>query len=98
VRSAHRNPGSQWNAVSGAQSAPYKPQNPGNEWIAAAGAQDTPHKWQGVMAETLPVGVQRVWDEFGLLFDNESDLDGPVFGPANDRFTPEVIDATFACG
>jgi hypothetical protein len=49
------------------------------------------HAQEGVMAETLPVGVRRVWDD-DLLFKLDSDLHG--FNPG--RLYPKAIDAVFA--
>jgi hypothetical protein len=54
------------------------------------------HADEGVMAETLPVGVRRVWDDYDLLFDRDTNFDSFNSGPTADRLTPEAIDAAFA--
>jgi subtilisin-like proprotein convertase family protein len=49
------------------------------------------HTDEGVMAETLSVGVRHTWDDDDLFRDRDSDLDSLYPSP-----TPKAIDAAFA--
>jgi hypothetical protein len=53
------------------------------------------HTAEGVMAEVLPIGVRRVWDELGLPFDLDSDLNHRFWEFTPQNLTPAVIDAAF---